>query len=91
MNKVIITALLLCTGFVAVGCKRDYSVEDFKKDKELMKEWQKKCTEMGLSSLVKSKNCQNVVQAGMELFREYYKNLAKELLDDHKEKNETGK
>ncbi|WP_144754232.1 MULTISPECIES: EexN family lipoprotein [Bartonella] len=90
MNKVIIVALLLCTGFVAAGCEKDYSVADFKKDKKLMEEWGKKCEKMGFSSAMTSKNCQNVVQASMELFQEHYKNLAKELRENLK-KDETEK
>ncbi|WP_019220103.1 EexN family lipoprotein [Bartonella florencae] len=91
MNKVIITALLLCTGFVAVGCEKNYSVADFKKDKKLMEEWGKKCEKMGLSALMTEKNCQNVAQASMELFQEHYKNLAKELRENSKKNNETEK
>ncbi|WP_317993689.1 EexN family lipoprotein [Bartonella gliris] len=89
MNKVIMTTLLLCTGIVAAGCEKTYSVAEFKKDKKLMEEWGKKCEKMGLSSLETSKNCQNVIQADMELFQEHYKNLAKELRGDTKKRNET--
>ncbi|GAA4664939.1 hypothetical protein GCM10023262_12200 [Bartonella pachyuromydis] len=39
MNKVIITALLLCTGIITAGCEKTYSVAEFKKDQKLMEEW----------------------------------------------------
>ncbi|WP_246668519.1 EexN family lipoprotein [Bartonella refiksaydamii] len=38
MNKVIITALLLCTGLVVVCCEKTYSVAEFKKDEKLFEE-----------------------------------------------------
>ncbi|WP_212112779.1 EexN family lipoprotein [Bartonella queenslandensis] len=38
-NKVIITALLLCTGFITFGCEKTYSIEELKKDKKLRLEW----------------------------------------------------
>ncbi|UNF54911.1 EexN family lipoprotein [Bartonella krasnovii] len=66
MNKVIITALLFCIGFVVAGCEKTYSVEDFKKDEKLMQEWGLKCENMEESSRDKSKNCRNVKQAYME-------------------------
>ncbi|QEE09677.1 hypothetical protein D1093_08805 [Bartonella kosoyi] len=66
MNKVIITALLLCTGVVVAGCEKTYSVEDFKKDEKLMQEWGMKCEKMEESVREKSKNCRNVKQAYME-------------------------
>lgn len=68
MNKVILTTLLFCIGVAVVGCEKTHSVEEFKKDKELFKEWEKKCGEMGPSSIEKSKNCRNAAQAYMELF-----------------------
>ncbi|GAA5111142.1 EexN family lipoprotein [Bartonella jaculi] len=68
MNKIIITALLLCTGIVAVGCEKTYSVEEFKKNEELVREFQWKC---GASD--NSKNCQNVRQAAKELDEEHRK------------------
>ncbi|WP_317993690.1 EexN family lipoprotein [Bartonella gliris] len=67
MNKVIMTALLLCTGIVAAGCEKTYSVAEFKKDEKLLKEWAEKCEKMGPSSLETSKNCKNAHQAYMEL------------------------
>lgn len=85
-----IIALLLCTGLVAVGCEKNYSVEEFKKDKKLMQEWGKKCEKMGLSAFT-TKNCQNVIQADMELFQEHYRNLAKELRENSKNESETEK
>ncbi|MGF7158073.1 EexN family lipoprotein [Bartonella heixiaziensis] len=91
MNKIIITALLLCTAIVVAGCEKTYSVAEFKKDKKLMEEWGKKCEQMGLSSLETSENCQNVIQADMELFQEHYKNLAKELRENIKKRNEAEK
>ncbi|EJF92246.1 hypothetical protein MEE_01600 [Bartonella elizabethae F9251 = ATCC 49927] len=66
MNKVIITALLLCTGLSIAGCEKTYSVEDFKKDEKLMQEWGMKCEKMEEAAREKSKNCRNVKQAYME-------------------------
>ncbi|WP_273760310.1 EexN family lipoprotein [Bartonella sp. ML70XJBT.G] len=68
MNKVIITALLFCTGLAVAGCEKTYSVEEFKKDHKLLDEWGAKCEKMGPSSVKTSKNCKNVQQAYMELF-----------------------
>ncbi|WP_375660100.1 EexN family lipoprotein [Bartonella sp. CL74QHWL] len=90
MNKIIITALLLCVGLVVSGCEKTYSVAEFKKDKKLMQEWGKKCDKMGPSAFA-IKNCQNVMQADMELFQEHYRNLAKELRESSKKGNETEK
>ncbi|WP_212112780.1 EexN family lipoprotein [Bartonella queenslandensis] len=90
MNKIIITALLLCTGLVAVGCEKNYSVEEFKKDKKLMQEWGKKCEKMGPSAF-ETKNCQNAMQADMELFQEHYRDLAKKLRENSTNGNETEK
>lgn len=66
MNKVIITVLLLCTGFITVGCEKTYSVEEFKKDKNLRREWQEKCY-VGGASMYKTKNCENVELAERKL------------------------
>ncbi|MBX4335208.1 EexN family lipoprotein [Bartonella raoultii] len=89
MHKIIITTLLLCSGGVLVGCEKTHSVEEFKKDQTLFKKWAKKCEKMGPVALEKSKNCQNIVQADMELFQEHYKNLAKKLRENIKKDNET--
>ncbi|WP_342752805.1 EexN family lipoprotein [Bartonella sp. AU18XJBT] len=62
MNKIIITTLLLCTGLLTAGCEKTYSVEEFKKNESLIREFQWKC---GASD--NSKNCQNVRQAAKEL------------------------
>ncbi|WP_375692513.1 EexN family lipoprotein [Bartonella sp. AP4SXKL] len=62
MNKIIITTLLLCTGLITVGCEKNYSVEEFKKNEKLMSEFQWKC-----AASDNSKNCQNVRQAAKEL------------------------
>ncbi|WP_375659462.1 EexN family lipoprotein [Bartonella sp. MR30HLJHH] len=67
MNKAIIIALLVCTGFVVAGCEKNYSVAEFKKDKTLLEEWVKKCEKMDPSSIEKSKNCRHARQAYMEL------------------------
>ncbi|WP_375627169.1 MULTISPECIES: EexN family lipoprotein [unclassified Bartonella] len=67
MNKIIITALLVCTGLVVAGCEKNYSVAEFKKDNTLLEEWAKKCEKMDRSSIEKSKNCQHARQAYMEL------------------------
>ncbi|GAA4664813.1 EexN family lipoprotein [Bartonella pachyuromydis] len=66
MNKVIITTLLLCTGFAVACCEKNYSVEDFKKDKELRLKWEKKCF-LGGPSVQASQNCDNVAKAGYQL------------------------
>ncbi|WP_406604151.1 EexN family lipoprotein [Bartonella gliris] len=66
MNKVIMTTLLLCTGLVAVGCEKTYSVEDFKKDEKLRLEWEKKCY-LGGPSMHTSQNCENAIKAGRQL------------------------
>ncbi|WP_455465772.1 EexN family lipoprotein [Bartonella sp. B39] len=63
MNKIIITTLLLCTGIVAAGCEKTYSVEELKKDKKLMEEVFAKCLTSGDFN---SKNCKNAAQAEFE-------------------------
>ncbi|WP_308758094.1 EexN family lipoprotein [Bartonella raoultii] len=70
--------------------KKNYSVEELKKDKKLMQEWGMKCDKMGPSAFA-TKNCQNVMQADMELFQEHYRNLAKELRENSKKGSETEK
>ncbi|WP_455479143.1 EexN family lipoprotein [Bartonella sp. B23] len=91
MNKIIITTLLLCAAIITAGCEKTYSVAEFKKDKKLMEEWGKKCEKMGLSSLKTPKNCQNIMQADMELFQEHHKNLVKEHLGDDQEQTKSEK
>ncbi|WP_212112503.1 EexN family lipoprotein [Bartonella queenslandensis] len=66
MNKVLITALLLCTGLIAAGCEKTYSVAEFKKDEKLRLEWDAKCGFAGTS-----KNCENMRLAFLELEKEY--------------------
>ncbi|WP_375651750.1 EexN family lipoprotein [Bartonella sp. LB28NMGDW] len=66
MNKVLITTLLLCTGIIAAGCEKTYSVAEFKKDKNLRLEWDAKCGFAGTS-----KNCENMRLAFLELQKEY--------------------
>ncbi|WP_375701103.1 EexN family lipoprotein [Bartonella sp. AA81SXKL] len=66
MNKVLITTLLLCTGLIAAGCEKTYSVAEFKKDKNLRFEWDAKCGFAGTS-----KNCENMRLAFLELQKEY--------------------
>ncbi|WP_375659886.1 MULTISPECIES: EexN family lipoprotein [unclassified Bartonella] len=66
MNKVLITTLLLCTGIIAAGCEKTYSVAEFKKDKNLRFEWDAKCGFAGTS-----KNCENMRLAFLELQKEY--------------------
>ncbi|WP_039761283.1 EexN family lipoprotein [Bartonella queenslandensis] len=68
MNKIIITALLLCTGLIIAGCEKTYSVEEFKKNEKLISEFQWKC-----AASDNSKNCQNVRQAAKELEAEQRK------------------
>ncbi|WP_254492304.1 EexN family lipoprotein [Bartonella sp. B1099] len=91
MNKIILTALLLCTGLVVVGCEKNYSVEEFKKDEKLRKEWKEKCDKLEPPAFMKSQNCVNFVQADMELFQEHYRDLAKKLRENSKKGNETEK
>ncbi|ENN94531.1 EexN family lipoprotein [Bartonella vinsonii] len=79
MKKIIITALLLCIGFVTASCEKTYSVAEFKKDKKLMEEWGQKCEKMGPSLRSSSKNCQNLVIAAREFTLEgFYEELKKE-------------
>ncbi|UNF40309.1 EexN family lipoprotein [Bartonella krasnovii] len=66
MNKVLITTLLFCTGIIAAGCEKTYSVAEFKKDKKLMEEWNAKCGFAGTA-----KNCENLRLAQLELQKEY--------------------
>ncbi|WP_375642880.1 MULTISPECIES: EexN family lipoprotein [unclassified Bartonella] len=66
MNKVLITTLLLCTGIIAAGCEKTYSVAEFKKNPTLMEEWIAKC---GLAGT--SKNCETLRLAQLELEKEY--------------------
>ncbi|WP_375703269.1 EexN family lipoprotein [Bartonella sp. AD13SXNS] len=66
MNKLLITTLLLCTGIIAAGCEKTYSVAEFKKDKNLRFEWDAKCGFAGTS-----KNCENMRLAFLELQKEY--------------------
>ncbi|WP_375624141.1 MULTISPECIES: EexN family lipoprotein [unclassified Bartonella] len=92
MNKIIITTLLLCTGFITVGCEKTYSVEEFKKNESLIREFQWKC---GASD--NSKNCQNVRQAAKELDEEHSKralenyNKALEKINKRREEREAKK
>ncbi|VEJ45875.1 EexN family lipoprotein [Bartonella vinsonii] len=62
MKKAVIIALLLCTGIVAAGCEKTYSVEEFKKDEKLLDEWVAKC-EKAEPSVKSSQNCKNAGQA----------------------------
>ncbi|WP_404978369.1 EexN family lipoprotein [Bartonella sp. MM73XJBT] len=86
MNKVLITTLLLCTGFITAGCEKTYSVAEFKKDKNLMEEWIERCGFSGTS-----KNCENVRVAAAELFKEYYHNFANQLLGNDSEPKKSKK
>ncbi|OPB28405.1 EexN family lipoprotein [Bartonella sp. WD12.1] len=67
MKKIIITILLLCTGLIIAGCEKTYSVEEFKKSKELLNEWAIKC-----GSSDQSKNCKNARIAARQLWSERY-------------------
>ncbi|WP_175869243.1 EexN family lipoprotein [Bartonella gabonensis] len=66
MNKIIITTLLLCTGLIAAGCEKTYSVAELKKDEKLRLEWDAKCGFGGTS-----KNFENMRLAFLELEKEY--------------------
>ncbi|WP_330168219.1 EexN family lipoprotein [Bartonella grahamii] len=80
MNKVLITTLLLCTGIIAAGCEKTYSVAEFKKDEKLRLEWDAKCGFAGTS-----KNCENMRLAFLELQKEYEAKAAeREREDDEK-------
>ncbi|WP_019220079.1 EexN family lipoprotein [Bartonella florencae] len=87
MNKVLITTLLLCTGLIAAGCEKTYSVAEFKKNESLIREFQWKC-----AASDNSKNCQNVRQAAEELDKERREKAAERIrkhneeLDDAMEK-----
>ncbi|WP_019220077.1 EexN family lipoprotein [Bartonella florencae] len=87
MNKIIITALLLCTGIITAGCEKTYSVAEFKKDRKLMEEWNAKCGFAGTS-----KNCENLRLAALELDKERQEKAAERIrkhneeLDDAMEK-----
>ncbi|WP_041578571.1 EexN family lipoprotein, partial [Bartonella vinsonii] len=74
MNKIIISALLLCTGLITVGCEKTYSVEELKKNENLIRKFQRKCT-----SFDNSKNCQNFRQATKELDDEVRKKVMERL------------
>ncbi|EJF82675.1 hypothetical protein MCU_01362 [Bartonella elizabethae Re6043vi] len=91
MNKVIITALLLCTGLIAAGCEKTYSVAEFKKDEKLLKEWAAKCGWSGTSQ-----NCENLRTAENELrqerfddyLKQFHKNDDKKKAQEQSEKKE---
>ncbi len=65
MNKIIITALLLCVGIVTAGCEKTYSIADFKKDPKLLEEWAMKCM---MSGSLDSQNCKNADKAYREIY-----------------------
>ncbi|WP_144754271.1 EexN family lipoprotein [Bartonella saheliensis] len=79
MNKVILTALLLCTGIITAGCEKTYSVAEFKKDQKLMEEWGARCGFTGTS-----KNCENLRLAALELDKER-REKATERISKHNE------
>ncbi|WP_208441789.1 EexN family lipoprotein [Bartonella raoultii] len=79
MNKVLITTLLLCTGIIAAGCEKTYSVAEFKKDQKLMEEWGARCGFTGTS-----KNCENLRLAALELDKERREKAA-ERISKHNE------
>ncbi|UTO27684.1 EexN family lipoprotein [Bartonella harrusi] len=63
MKKIIFLCIAIL--FVA-GCEKTYSVEEFKNNEKLRKEWGPKCL---LGGVVKeTKNCQNLLQADNEMF-----------------------
>ncbi|WP_273760287.1 EexN family lipoprotein [Bartonella sp. ML70XJBT.G] len=84
MNKVIITALLLCTGIITAGCEKTYSVAEFKKDQKLMEEWNAKCGFAGTS-----KNCENLRLAQLELEKEYEAKAEERAREDTKRHSQT--
>ncbi|WP_375650857.1 EexN family lipoprotein [Bartonella sp. OT172YNZD] len=50
-----------------MGCEKNYSVEDFKKNAKLREERENKCFLSG-QAVKESKNCQNVLQEDTEMF-----------------------
>ncbi|EJF82685.1 hypothetical protein MCU_01372 [Bartonella elizabethae Re6043vi] len=86
MNKVLITTLLLCTGIIAAGCEKTYSVAEFKKSPKLMEEWGARCGFTGTS-----KNCENLRLAALELQKEYEakaEERAREAKEEYRKKME---
>ncbi|WP_142416048.1 EexN family lipoprotein [Bartonella massiliensis] len=79
MNKITITTLLLCTGLIAAGCEKTYSVAEFKKDPKLMEKWGAKCGFTGTS-----KNCENLRVAALELQKEYEAKAAERIREQNK-------
>ncbi|WP_375624145.1 MULTISPECIES: EexN family lipoprotein [unclassified Bartonella] len=73
MKKVIISTLFLCTGIITAGCEKTYSIEEFKKDENLLKEWKVRCGFTG-----NSKNCQNARLAYHQLHEEHWKKIEEE-------------
>ncbi|WP_144754229.1 MULTISPECIES: EexN family lipoprotein [Bartonella] len=72
MNKVVIVALLLCPGFAVAGCEKNYSVEEFKKDKKLRDEWIPQCMWKKPSETASPQNCENLGKALDELRKESF-------------------
>ncbi|WP_142416045.1 EexN family lipoprotein [Bartonella massiliensis] len=82
MNTITITTLLLCTGLIAAGCEKTYSVAEFKKDEKLRDKWRRKCGWTG-----DSQNCKNLDKAIEEVRQENFDNyLNKYRKNDDKKK-----
>ncbi|AGF74928.1 hypothetical protein BAnh1_10590 [Bartonella australis AUST/NH1] len=74
MKKYFLMITVLLAPLFTTACEKTYSKEEFKKNEALLNEWSIRC---GLGG--ESKNCQNVRLAEMELRREHYSKLAREL------------
>ncbi|OPB28412.1 EexN family lipoprotein [Bartonella sp. WD12.1] len=86
MKKIIMTTLLLCTGFIIAGCEKTYSVEEFKKNKELRRKYSFKCL-AGESS----KNCEAALKAIKEIDNENMKKAQEKTekqLEENRKKQE---
>lgn len=70
MNKF----LLLAIPFLLTGCDSSYSVDDFKKDDELSKQWAVKCASLSNPSDTTIKNCRNFQTAMYENLQESINN-----------------
>ncbi|AQX20320.1 EexN family lipoprotein [Bartonella sp. WD16.2] len=61
----LLCTVVLTTGLTVAGCEKTYSVEEFKKNEELLAEWALRCM-----SGESSKNCDNAWEADKQLNKE---------------------
>ncbi|WP_455474098.1 EexN family lipoprotein [Bartonella sp. B30(2025)] len=80
MNKITGVILLLCTGILAAGCEKNYSVSDFKKDEKLREEWIVRCGWTGTL-----KNCENARTADYQLAMERQKEVQERIRKEEEE------